>query len=87
MIRWYAALRDDAQLAVQMTTGLLVAASLVGIGTWAVGARLDARAARQAECAARIETFKARNPVLAKGLHMQRYDACADLRVLKGEEP
>lgn len=87
MIRWYAALRVEAQTVVQMTTVAVLGSSLIGLGAWAAMTKMDERAAEQYVCAAKIEQWKKRNPTLAKGLHMQRYDACVDLRALLGDEP
>lgn len=58
--------------------------SLAGFGTWGVKQGLDARAAKQAECAAEIRAWSVRNQVLAKS-HVRRADACVDLRALVGD--
>lgn len=53
----------------QVVAGWLAAALLVtGIGLWRVSVAHERDRAREAICAARLETWKATNVVLAKGV-------------------
>lgn len=80
-------LRVETSVRAALAAGVVALVVLIAGGTWAAKQGMDARAARQEACAAKIQAFTARNPVLAKGLHMQRYDACVDWRAMSGDEP
>ena len=64
--------------------GAVALALILALGVAHIGAVHEARAARQEACAARLEAWKARNPLLANGL-MPVADACANLALLVGK--
>lgn len=77
--------RQVSPVVKMIAIGLACAAG-IGVVTSAVSARIEARQARQAMCVAKFEAWRARNPILAKGISLGPLaDTCADYAALTGE--
>ncbi len=80
--RWYDALIPQLQMAILVTSVVLVATTVAGGAIAWTTAQHERRAARLAVCAAELRALKIANPFVEKFL--TPVDACAALQVVRG---